>query len=207
MILLRTVVLLSMLVTLTASGCAATSGLKRKMGPEFKVETHSWIHAIHQLGGNGKWLVTRGYHTGDDAVALATNSPLTHAAVLDVDRQEVVEAIGEGVIVTKLDKFLHEAHRMQIIEPKGWNATLGKEAVAKARSKVGQGYDFLGLIGLPSKERWYCSELAAWSVGVKVDKNGPLRVIHPRNMHRYGSVLFDSLGRDGKPDRATGATD
>jgi len=185
---------------LLLAGCAGADALKRKTGPKYFAETHSWVHTVQKLGGNGMWLVTRGYHTGDDVVAVATNSPLSHASVLDVDSLEVVEAIGSGVIVTNLRKFLREAHRVVLIKPQGWTADKGRAAADRARSKVGAGYDFLGIVGAPQGKRWYCSELAAWSFGVKVNEPGPQGVLHPRNMHKLGEVLFDSGARDGKPD-------
>ncbi len=70
----------------------------------------------------------------------------------------------------------------------------------RARSQVGRGYDFLGVLGAPDKQRWYCSELAAWSMGVAVDKRGPWRVLHPQDMHRMGALMFDSADRDGRVD-------
>lgn len=174
--------------------------LQRREGPEFEAETASWIDVLDERGKNGMWLVTRGYHPGDDTVAIATQSPLSHASVLDIEKMEVIEAIGGGVKVTGLDKFLRETHRLLLIEPDGWNSDKGSDAVAKSRGQVGRGYDFLGVLGAPDEERWYCSELAAWSMGIEVNRKGPLRVIHPRDMHEYGKVLFDSGGRDGKPD-------
>ena len=52
--------------------CAGLQGLKRHTGPEYKAETKSWMQVVQNQGGNGMWLVTRGYHPGDDVVAIAT---------------------------------------------------------------------------------------------------------------------------------------
>lgn len=174
--------------------------LDRRQGPAYEAETASWIEVLKERGQSGMWLVTRGYHPGDDTVAIATQSPLSHASVLDLETMEVVEAVGDGVRVTGLDKFLRETHRMLLIEPNGWTADAGQAAVAKARGQVGHGYDFLGVLGAPDDKRWYCSELAAWSMGIEVDRKGPLRVLHPRDMHKLGTVLFDSGARDAEPD-------
>ena len=180
--------------------CQGTRGLERKTGPKYAEETASWGRAVRALGGDGMWLVVRGYHPGDDAIAIASNSPLSHAVVVDVARGEVIEAIGEGVVVNRLEKFLAESHRLQIIRPEGWNPERGAAAVARARSAVGKKYDLFGIVGVPSSQRYYCSELALWSIGYQVDRGGPRRVIHPRNMSKYGRLLFDSQERDGKPD-------
>ncbi len=183
-------------------GCAGTAALKRKTGPAYEAETQSWIEAVRRLGGPGMWLVVRGYHRGDDVVAVASNSPLSHAAIIGAATGEVIEAVGEGVRSTTLSKLLHESHRVQIVKPRGWTPALGATAVTRARTQLGKGYDFLGVIGAPDKKRWYCSELAAWSMGVPVDKRGAWHVIHPKDLHKQGTLLFDSGARDGKPDAA-----
>ncbi len=77
----------------------------------------------------------------------------------------------------------------------------GTEAVRRARSQVGKGYDFLGIVGAPDKNRRYCSELAAWSMGVPVDKLGAWNVLHPKDLHSKGTLVFDSGSRDGVPDQ------
>jgi len=112
----------------------------------------------------------------------------------------VIEAIGKGVVVTGLRKFLRESHRLLLIEPRGWTRERGKEFLARARGQLGKKYDYLGAVGLPVNTRWYCSELAAWSAKIRVDRHGPKHVLHPRQMHRYGKVLFDTRQRDGVPD-------
>lgn len=90
---------------------AGTQALERRVGPKYEAETRSWIAMIEQRGGSGMWLVTRGYRTGDDVVAVVTNSRLSHASILDLQGKTVIEAIGKGVIETPLDKFLRELHR------------------------------------------------------------------------------------------------
>jgi len=180
--------------------CQGVRGCKRGVGPAYGDETASWSKAIDNLAGNGMWLVVRGYHLGDDVIAIATNSPLSHAVVLDRDRQEVIEAVGKGVIVTPLASLLRDSHRLQIIQPEGWTPERGAAAVARARSAVGEGYDFLGLVGAPSTHRFYCSELALWSMGFTVDRAGPHRVFQPRHLDRYGRLLFDSHERDSIAD-------
>lgn len=180
--------------------CQGARGVHRKTGPRYAEETASWLRAVRTLAGDGMWLVVRGYHPGDDAIAMASNSPLSHAVVLDLAGGEVIEAVAKGVKATSLDTFLRESHRLQIIRPEGWTAEFGAAALAKARSVVGKKYDLTGIVGAPSSERYYCSELCLWSVGYDVDRSGPHKVVHPRNMGRYGKLVFDSQERDGKPD-------
>lgn len=191
-----------LLLSITLSACTGAEALRRKTGPEYVAETQSWEQVIAQRGEQGMWLVVRGYHAGDDVVAVATNAPLSHAVVLDKERGEVIEAIGGGVKVTPLAKLLRESHRLQLIRPEGWTPALGAEAVKRARTQVGKKYDFLGVVGAPKGDRWYCSELVAWSMGVPVNKLGPWHVLHPKDLHKKGALLFDSGARDGKPDAA-----
>lgn len=180
--------------------CRGTQALDRKTGPKYESEVQSWLLAVDELAEDGMWLVARGYHAGDDVIAVATNAPLSHAVVLDKTRGEVVEAIGKGVVVTPLEKFVRESHRLRIIRPDAWTPKKGVEAAQRARSKIGAGYDYLGIVGVPSDEHFYCSELAAWSIGIKVDRKGPQHVLHPKDMDELGQVLFDSGGRDSQPD-------
>ena len=192
-------------VMVVAAGCAGSDGLQRKTGPRFFAETQSWLDALRLVGGNGYWIVTRGYHPGDDVVAVASNQRFSHASILDLERLEVIEAVGHGVVHTPLMKFLREAHRMRLIRPEGWTPEKGEQAVARARGQVGAKYDFLGVVGAPSEKRWYCSELAAWSMGVAVNKAGAGEVLHPANLHRLGELLWDTGARDGAQDRPDAA--
>ena len=159
------------------------------------------MQALQTQGGNGMWLVTRGYHPGDDMVAIATAAPLSHASILDLEKQQVIEAVGKGVVATDLKKFLHESHRVVLIHPPGFDRAKGQATVARARGKIGEGYDFLGTVGLPDDKRWYCSELAVWASGTEVDHIGPKNVLHPKSMLKLGKVLFDTGQRDGQPDK------
>ncbi len=188
------------LLIFISAGCAGFQGLKRYTGPEYEAETSSWQKQIRDHAGNGMWLVTRGYHSGDDVVAIATVSSLSHAAVLDLESQTVIEAIGQGVVETRLQKFLSQCHRVVLVRPDDWTITKGAKAVASARGKLGEKYDFLGTVGLPREKRWYCSELAVWSMGIPVNRQGPQNVLHPRSMLKMGTILFDSGQRDGQPD-------
>lgn len=188
------------LLAIALATCQGARGCKRRRGAEYEDETASWLAAVRALGGDGMWLVSRGYHLGDDVIAMVTNSPLSHASVLDLGQGELIEAVGKGVSVAQLEAFLRDSHRVLIIKPDGWTPERGAAALARARSAVGKSYDLLGIVGAPSNDVFYCSELAAWSMDVEVDRTGPHRVLHPRHLDRYGTVLFDSRERDGEPD-------
>ena len=192
-------------MTVLFTGCAGADGVKRKTGPRYFAETQSWLDSLRVIGGHGYWVVTRGYHTGDDVVAIGSNKRFSHASIIDLERLEVIEAVGHGVVQTPLMKFLRESHRMRLIRPAGWTPAKGKLAVDRVREQVGAKYDFLGVVGAPDEKRWYCSELAAWSMGVQVNKAGVSEVLHPANLHKLGTLLWDTGARDGKPDRPNAA--
>lgn len=193
--------LLAPILLLFIAGCAAgAKGLDRRVGPEYESEVSSWQEAIETHGQTGYWLVVRGYHAGDDVIAVGTNSELSHAVILDAEQRTVIEAVQDGVKEKPLTKLVSESHRIQVIRPRGWTPEVGQTAVKRARSVLGSSYDFTGIVGAPSKKRYYCSELAAWSMFMKVDSPGPQHVIHPKNLYRLGEVLFDTGDRDRAPD-------
>ena len=201
--LLITLGLLSIL--LHSVGCAGLSGFARRTGPAYEAEVQSWQQIIQEKGGNGMWLVNRGYRLGDDIVATATGSVFPHAAILDHENEVVIEALWPGNVVTPLDEFIALSHRVALVQPEGWTPEAGDAALAKARSQLGKKYDFAGILGLPGSNRWYCSELATWCWGRPADRLGPWYVIHPRRLLKMGIVVFDSGSRDGVPDAPSAA--
>ncbi len=188
-------------VSFVSMGCAGFEGVIRKTGPEYESEVRSWQGAIESKGGNGMWLVNRGYRRGDDVVAISTFSSYSHVGILDHEKGEVIESLWGGNVATPLDKFLHISHRVVLVQPEGWTPEKGSEAIVRARDQLGKKYDFCGLLGFPSTKRWYCSELAAWIWGRQPDRIGPWHVIHPRHHLKMGSILFESGARDGAPDK------
>ena len=191
---------LGMVMVFLFNGCVGFQGFIKKTGPEYEAEVRSWQRVIETRGGNGMWLVNRGYRNGDDIVAIATFSSLSHVGILDADRGVVIESLWNGNVTNSLANFMDMSHRVVLVQPEGWTPEAGREALAKARGELGKKYDFSGLIGLPSSNRWYCSELASWCWGREANQSGPWNVIHPRRLPKMGKVLFDSGPRDGEID-------
>lgn len=166
------------------------------VGTAASQETDRWLAAIGQHAQHGYWIVVRGTHPGDQVVAAASAARLTHAALVDVPRAEVIEAVGRGVTVSPLRELVAQAVRVQVVRPRGYTPEKGAQAIARARSRIGSGYDWLGTIGIQSERSYYCTELCADAYGAREQGWMPRGVLHPEHMARYGEVLFDSGMRD-----------
>ncbi|MEW6330138.1 MAG: YiiX/YebB-like N1pC/P60 family cysteine hydrolase [Pseudomonadota bacterium] len=151
------------------------------------------LEALTSLGRNGDWLVIRGYHASDNAVSVLTNTPWSHAAVLDMDNRQVIEAESQGVHVSPLSGFVAKSHRLLLIRPNWSTEKSSFQALGEARSLVGKGYDFMGLAGVNVPDRYYCSELAVavYKSYIPEDERIP-RPVTPAQLHHWGRILYDS---------------
>jgi uncharacterized protein YycO len=130
-------------------------------------------------------------------VVAATNIPLSHAAIYDAHREQVIEAVGKGIGQRSLDSFVNLTHRVLVIRPRWWSPASGAAAVTWARGKIGKKYDFLGVVGLGSSRRWYCTELCLSAYDDSHTKKDHLpRVMEPGQMYLWGTILFDSGPRN-----------
>lgn len=151
------------------------------------------LEAVRRLGQPGDWLVIRGYHATDNFVSVATNAPFSHVAVLDPEKDQVIEAEGKGLHTTPLPEFMKKAHRLILMRSQ-WATTPERQqaAVAKARGYVGKGYDFAGLVGLNVPDRFYCSELAVAVYAPYASRKDYLPpVLPPADMHFWATILWD----------------
>lgn len=181
------------------TGCGAPAAVVKPPAAA-RVDQNAHILAeILSLAQDGDWLVVRGYHTGDKIVMAATRTPISHAAVVDVSNQQVIESEAKGVHLTSLPTFVDKCHRIILIRPI-WaerHPGAGTEALALARQYVGQKYDYFGTIGLNHPDKFYCSELALQIYrDYFSDKDDIPRVIEPGQMYLWGRILYDSRPRD-----------
>ena len=101
-------------------------------------------------------------------IRLVTWSEWSHVEILDGEELIGADMIN-GVCLTPL------AHRLEISSHAAiMNIPCADPAavIAAARSQIGKGYDYPGLLGLVTHQRdwqsdqdWFCSELTAWAFG------------------------------------------
>jgi uncharacterized protein YycO len=129
-------------------------------------------------------------------VASLTNMPFSHAAVLDRDSDQVIEAESIGVHTTPLAQFVAKSQRVMLVRPVWADASNAMAATVKARSLVGRPYDFLGLVGVSVPDEYYCSELAIEIYRPFVRREDIIpRPVAPGQLHYWGRIVFDSGAR------------
>jgi hypothetical protein len=181
------------LTALLLSACATPAVVTTPAADLKAVHDALVLDEVRRLGRNGDWLVIRGYHATDHMVSVATNTPWSHAAVLDKDADQVIEAEGKGVHTTPLSAFITKSHRLLLVRPSWATDKSSSEAVLNARRSVGKGYDFLGLTGLNIPDRYYCSELAVAVYRSHIPSGTHVpRPVTPAQLHYWGRILFDS---------------
>ncbi|SHN57693.1 YiiX/YebB-like N1pC/P60 family cysteine hydrolase [Desulfovibrio litoralis] len=152
--------------------------------------------ALNEVLQNGDWLVVRGTHLSDNLVASLTDMPLSHAGIYDADKKEVIESTGvDGVKAVSLESFINKSTRVMVIRPMfASDPQKARKAVEKAQSLIGKSYDFSGLAGLGSSERYYCTELVIKVYQpFEIKMQNPIPpIIKPGQMYHWGRIVFDS---------------
>lgn len=179
------------------TACGPNPAVKPPDEPLRTEQNTAWLAKIGELAKTGDWFVIRGYSPADHGVVVATNIPLSHAAIFDKEKGVVIESGWKGVVRTKLVDFIPKAHRLLIIRPKWWSDDHGQNAITIAHLLVGQKYDFTGLVGLENNARYYCSELAIQVYQSYFTEEDRIpKVIEPGQMYLWGDVLWDSGPRN-----------
>lgn len=176
-------------LSLSLVACATRSVVSRPASVDRQAEM---LQAIAAQGEAGDWLVIRGVHATDNLVASLSNQPVSHAAVLDPERGQVIEAEASGVHASPLADFVGKSARLLLIKPEGATPENRSAAVAKARARIGHPYDFLGLVGLDQSERFYCSELVLSLYPRTAEGNPRPWVVPPGQLWHWGKIVYDS---------------
>ncbi len=177
------------------NGCSIF--IRKPKGGTNTAQNAEYHNGILTHGKQGYWLLIRGYHSTDHLVAGATLSEYSHAAILDLSTNEIIESTSEGVHPLSLEEFISKSHKITIIKPYGYSASRADSAVRIARNYIGKPYDFLGTVGLNSKEKYYCSELAVHCYPNLIDSLKIPTVIEPRDLLKMGESVYSSEKRMG----------
>lgn len=179
------------------TACLARPNVVKIDNNHFRHLNQKIKYNILKVAKTGDWLVIRGYHATDDLVAHATGIPISHAGVLDLQNQTVIEAEGNGVHSTKLDQFVDKSFRLLVIRPRWRTQKNAKFALSEARQLIGKKYDYLGTIGFSHPDKYYCSELVIYIYKKWFKKKEKFpAIIKPGELYLFGQILYDSLPRD-----------
>ena len=182
---------LPLLCLLVFAGCA----VKPIMPPSAALDPAEHAEALRGILKHGDWLVTRGIHGADNFVATVTRMPLSHASLYDKDHDGVIEADGSGVHRTTLEDLVAKSQRILIIRPMWATEGSAPVAVNRARDWIGKGYNFTGLVGIGTPDRYYCSQLCieAYRPFIADSPDNPIpNIIPPGHMYFWGRILHDS---------------
>jgi hypothetical protein len=162
--------------------------------PELTLNAPRDIAGVRRHLRHGDWLVVRGIHMPDNLIASVTNMPLSHAAIFDALNEEVLEADSEGVHTSTLEEFMSRSQRLMVIEPVWADRQSRGPAVERARGWLGKGYNYTGLVGINSPDRFYCTQLAIDAYKNFIDNgHDPLpAVIKPGQMYHWGRIVYDT---------------
>lgn len=188
---MRIIILLLSLTVLSACG----SAVQGKINPDHTITGADSLAIIYATLDHGDWLVARGIHKPDGMVVGVTNMALSHAAIYDKHTDEVIEADSNGVHSATLVEFLSRSHRVIIIRPIWATGDNPETAVRTARGFIGSKYDYTGLVGLGSANRYYCTELviAAYRPVIEEKPANPIpNIIMPGQMYHWGRIIYDS---------------
>ena len=182
---------LPLLFLLFAASCA----VKPIIPPSDTLDPQNHADILKNVLQHGDWLVTRGVHGADNFVATVTRMPFSHASIYDAEHDGVIEAEGVGVHRTPLEEFITKSQRILVIRPMWATGENMHGAVQRARNWIGKGYNFTGLAGLGTPDRYYCSQLCieAYRPFITENPDNPIPlIVPPGNMYFWGRILYDS---------------
>lgn len=192
--LLLTALLLTSMVALSA--CAGSLVHKKPKSDSLNdAMTELWARDIRRVARSGDWILTRSYSkTGDAIVGVTLGESFSHAVVYDAERGTVIEAIRPEVREVSLESLLKRNRYAVVVRPVGISDEQRAAAVPRARSAIGASFDYIGMLGIDDKNRFYCSELAAWASQIP---DAPT-IVTPADLYDRAEVIYISGARDDK---------
>lgn len=172
--------------------------VKRPVDPKVDVAvTAMWADEVHNVARDGDWILTRSYYLVGDAIALVTpGEDLSHASIYSAKSDTVIEAVSEGIREIPLKQLIQRNHYVIVVRPANMTEAERSDAVVRARSKVGGGFDVTGMFGINHEDEFYCSELVYWASQTAARSGVRERIITPPDLMKYGEVIYWSGKRD-----------
>ncbi len=192
----------ALVTAIFAVGCGEPKSvlLKRPANKEADAAvTQLWAHDIKNVAQDGDWILSRGYYMTSDAIsAFTTGEDLSHASIYDAKRGTIIESVGSGVREIPLDQLIQRNAHLIVVRPSGMTTAERTRSVERARSRMGQKFDKLGLIGRGSEDKVYCSELLWWAAQMELRTGDHQTVITPSELMEYGEVVYWSGERNNE---------
>ncbi len=198
---MRTSLLVTALVTASlATACNHSAVVKRPTDPKLDAAyTTMWVHDLHAHVQDGDIVLRRGYAVLSDVILLVTRgAPMSHAAIYDARTDHFIDAVSSGVREVTAEQFLGASHRWMIVRP-NLPAAERRAAVVRARAALGTGFDFSGFVGIDDADRFYCSELVAWALGVRETTFADDVLVTPAELIEVGPTIYASVDRGDLP--------
>jgi uncharacterized protein YycO len=192
LLLILTAAALAILVSVSA--CAGSVIHKKPESSDLnQATTDLWARDIRRVAKSGDWILTRSYSkTGDAIVGVTKGESFSHAVVYDAERGTVIEAITPHVREIPLEQLLKRNRYAVVVRPVDISDEQRAATVARARSVVGASFDYRGMLGIDDKDRFYCSELAAWASDIP---DQPL-IVTPADLYDRAELVYISGARD-----------
>jgi uncharacterized protein YycO len=194
---MKHVILLVALVV--GSGCSAGSVMvKRPTDARVNREvTVLWAKDVHRVARTGDWILTRSYSLIGDAITATTGGEsVSHASIYDARTGTIIESVGSGVREVPLEELLDRNRHAIVVRPAGMTHDERVASVDRARSALGVGFDYAGLVGIDRGDRFYCSELIYWAADLEARTGQRPRIVTPSGLIRHGEVVYYSGARD-----------
>jgi hypothetical protein len=176
-------------------GCAAGSLVIDKPADEAgnQAVTALWAREIRRSAQTGDWILSRSYSMTGDLISAATlGESVSHASIYDAERGTIIEALNPVVREVPLEHLLARNHMVILVRPTGLTQEQRLASVARARSQVGAPFDFTGMVGAGSDDRFYCSELVLWASQLGGSAGA---VVTPAELVQHGEVVYLSGAR------------
>ncbi len=184
----RLILLLLLVILIMTSACAHY----QVKGPTIDLATV--LPQVREKLRHGDWLVIRGTESGDNFISGVTRSVLSHAAIYDAEKDQVIEAKAKGIKSSTLTDFLGTARRVLVLRPYWHTEENAKIAVAWSWEKIGRPYNFTGLVGLNMPDSYYCTQLVlkAYTHFNDETPNPLIRIVRPDKLYHWGTIIYDS---------------